>query len=378
MGWFSGIVKGVKKAVRGVKKAVRGVVKGVKKVASGIAKGVKKIGKTLSKTLSKMGPIASIAMGFMLGPAGLNLFSGPMFQGVTGAMAKGAITGFVTSGGQLKGALVGAAGGAIGYGAGKVFEGAKAGWNASEGGLTDKVGGALKGASGTISEGYENMYQAADTFVSGGGDVNAANAGEVVNKNAKIGYASATDAKVTATQVKDLQALGHGESMRVGDNTYTWDDNLGDFEVKGYDYTTDQAYTGEALGDIGYGEANPYAAEYGMEHGLTGPDAYKGYIESQGGYLKPELPSSESKTTSTSKDDKQPSLLGTSDWAIPQATIPDATKVQLTAAKPSQGIGGINTIQDAYMKLNDPDLAVVQQAQDFIAKHGKQPQVGYA
>ena len=40
--------------------------------------------------------------------------------GVWGAMAKGAVTGYLTSGGNLKGALLGAAGGGLGYGYNKL------------------------------------------------------------------------------------------------------------------------------------------------------------------------------------------------------------------------------------------------------------------
>lgn len=172
------VKKTVKKVAKGVGKVVKGVAKGIKGVAKGIAKAAKGIG----KAISKMGPIASIGMQFMLPGLG-GVLSTALGNPLLGAMAKGAITGFVGSGGDLKGALLGGlAGGAL-HGAGAVFEGAKAGWTASEGGLTDKITGAFKGASATVEEGFSNLYQSADKFISGGGDVNAPTAGTDVMKN---------------------------------------------------------------------------------------------------------------------------------------------------------------------------------------------------
>ena len=110
-GVFRKVKKAVKKITKAVtkpfKKAFKAIKKGVKKVWKGVKNVVKKVG----EAFSKIGPIASIALSVFL-PTAIRWLQ---TAGIWGAMAKGAITGFVTSGGQLKGALLGAAGGGLGY-----------------------------------------------------------------------------------------------------------------------------------------------------------------------------------------------------------------------------------------------------------------------
>jgi len=105
MGWFSNAWKKVKKVFKKVTKAVKKVVKGVGKVAKKAWNGVKGAAKKFGQKISKLGPVANIAMNFI--PGFGQLWAA---YGVWGAMAKGAITGYLTSGGNVKGALLGAAG----------------------------------------------------------------------------------------------------------------------------------------------------------------------------------------------------------------------------------------------------------------------------
>ena len=105
MGWFSNAWKKVKKVFKKVTKAVKKVVKGVGNVAKKAWNGVKGAAKKFGQKISKLGPVANIAMNFI--PGFGQLWAA---YGVWGAMAKGAITGYLTSGGNVKGALLGAAG----------------------------------------------------------------------------------------------------------------------------------------------------------------------------------------------------------------------------------------------------------------------------
>jgi hypothetical protein len=122
MGFFSKIWKGVKNVVNKITKVVKKVVKSVGKTAKKVWDkvkdvgvkvwdGVKNVTKKVSKTMSKLGPLANIAMNFIPG-------FGQMWAayGIWGQVAKGAITGFVASGGNVKGMLVGAAMGGLSYG----------------------------------------------------------------------------------------------------------------------------------------------------------------------------------------------------------------------------------------------------------------------
>ena len=122
MGWFSNAWKKVKNVFKKVTKVVKKVVKSVGKTAKKVWDkvkdvgvkvwdGVKNVTKKVSKTMSKLGPLANIAMNFIPG-------FGQMWAayGIWGQVAKGAITGFVASGGNVKGMLVGAAMGGLSYG----------------------------------------------------------------------------------------------------------------------------------------------------------------------------------------------------------------------------------------------------------------------
>jgi len=126
MGFFSKIWKGVKNVVNKVTKVVKKVVKSVGKTAKKVWDkvkdvgvkvwdGVKNVTKKVSKTMSKLGPLANIAMNFI--PGFGQLWAA---YGIWGQIAKGAITGFVASGGNVKGMLVGAAVGGLSYGYAKL------------------------------------------------------------------------------------------------------------------------------------------------------------------------------------------------------------------------------------------------------------------
>jgi len=104
MGWFSKTWKKVKNVFKKVTKVVKKVVKSVGKTAKKVWNKVKGVAKKFSKGVSKLGPFANIAMNFIPG-------FGQLWQayGIWGQLAKGAVTGFALSGGDVKGALLGAA-----------------------------------------------------------------------------------------------------------------------------------------------------------------------------------------------------------------------------------------------------------------------------
>lgn len=165
MGWFSGIVKAVKKAFKSVTKVVKKVVKGIGKVAKKVWKGVKNVAKGIGKVVKKMGPLASIAIGFIPGFQALWANAG-----IWGAIGKGAITGFITSGGKLKGALAGAVGGGIGYGinagVGAYNKGVSTlGENAT---ISEKVTAGFKAVGSSTMDGVSNMYKSASDVMSTG------------------------------------------------------------------------------------------------------------------------------------------------------------------------------------------------------------------
>ena len=109
MGWWKKITGGIKKIFKGVTKVVKKIVGKISDVGKKIWGGVKKFAGKAGKIFTKLGPIANLAMNFIPG-------FGQLWQayGVWGQMAKGAITGYLTSGGNVKGALLGAAGAAAG------------------------------------------------------------------------------------------------------------------------------------------------------------------------------------------------------------------------------------------------------------------------
>jgi len=109
MGWWKKLKDKVKKVFKKVTKVVKKVVKKIGGAAKKVWNGVKKVAKKAGAFLTKLGPVANIAMNFIPG-------FGQLWQayGIWGSMAKGAITGYLTSGGNVKGALLGAAGAAAG------------------------------------------------------------------------------------------------------------------------------------------------------------------------------------------------------------------------------------------------------------------------
>ena len=146
MGWFSDAWKKVKKVFKKVTKVVKKVVKGVGNVAKKVWNGVKSTAKKFGEKISKLGPVANIAMGMI--PGFGQLWTA---YGVWGAMAKGAITGYLTSGGNVKGALLGAAGGGLGYGYSKL-PGTS---------LSEKISNAFKLGEGTetLNKSFSNAYK---------------------------------------------------------------------------------------------------------------------------------------------------------------------------------------------------------------------------
>jgi len=168
MGFFSNIWKGVKNVFNKVTKAVKNVVKSVGKTAKKVWDkvkdvgvkvwdGVKSVTKKVSKTISKLGPFANIAMNFI--PGFGQLWAA---YGIWGQVAKGAITGFVASGGNVKGMLVGAAVGGLSYGYAKL-----PGTTISEkiSGLSDKfTSDVVKKGAKTYSNLVKNYSGGVDAF----------------------------------------------------------------------------------------------------------------------------------------------------------------------------------------------------------------------
>ncbi len=159
------IKKVVKKIVKPITKVVKKVVKGIGKVAKKVWKGVKKVAKGIGKAVKKMGPLASIAIGFIPGFQALWANAG-----IWGAIGKGAITGFVTSGGKLKGALIGAAGGGLGYAANAGMSAYNKGVSAlgENASITDKISAGFKSVGSSTTEGVSNMFKSASDAVSTG------------------------------------------------------------------------------------------------------------------------------------------------------------------------------------------------------------------
>jgi hypothetical protein len=132
------VVKTVKTVTKPITKIVKTVAKSVVDVGKSIVKGVKSAVKTVGKSLSKLGPLASIALMAIPGfqAFGASLASGLGFSSTLAAnMATGAMTGFITSGGNLKAALVGGAMAGAGSYLGDVAQGA---WN-STGSIGDRL-----------------------------------------------------------------------------------------------------------------------------------------------------------------------------------------------------------------------------------------------
>lgn len=182
---MGGIVKSVGKVVKSVTKVVKKVAKSVFKVAKKVVKGI-------GGVFKKLGPLASVAM--MMIP-GAQAFAGTMWanMGISSAVAQnfmtGALTGFIGSGGKLKGALLGGvmagAGTAIsrgfqGQGFGSGFKagtgawkpsgtGISGAWDAGKATFTEKMGNTFKSFSsnGDITEGVSNLNNASSKLPAG-------------------------------------------------------------------------------------------------------------------------------------------------------------------------------------------------------------------
>lgn len=123
------VTKVVKSVVKPITKVVKKVAKSIVNVGKKIVSGVKSVVKSVGKSLSKLGPLASIALMAIPGfqAFGASLASGLGFSSTLAAnMATGALTGFITSGGNLKAAVVGGAMAGAGSYLGDVAKGA---WN---------------------------------------------------------------------------------------------------------------------------------------------------------------------------------------------------------------------------------------------------------
>jgi len=208
MGFFSKIWKKAKNIVKKV-------VKGVKKVASKVWKGVKSVVKKVGKAVNKLGPLASIAIGFIPGFQGLWANAG-----IWGMMGKGAITGFITSGGKLKGALTGAVMGGVGYAAAQGASAFKSGFSSlgENASISDKIMTGFNSVGTSTSNGVMNMYNSAGNFVSGGeGGLNyLTNTGESIYKYG----ADLTDPLAQGESVLNGAKEGYMKQVKSGLSDY--------------------------------------------------------------------------------------------------------------------------------------------------------------
>ena len=252
MGFFSGIFKGIKKVFKGVTKVVKKVVKSVGKLAKKVWKGVKGI----AKKISKLGPLASIAIGFFVPPLG---------TGIWGAMAKGALTGFVSSGGNIKGALLGAAGGGLGYGMSQGLDAFKSGFADTSLGtnatFSDKLTNAFKAVGTSTSDGVAQMYNSTSKYLKTG-DLTNFDSFDYLNDSGAYRDTSLSKTNLfepTPTGIelpKDIQRL-EARDARLEQQQLDYNKKAGDQTAKetyGYEEPT---YTTEEL------DAQDYAS--GME-----------------------------------------------------------------------------------------------------------------
>lgn len=392
-GFFRKLKKKVKKVFKKTTGLIKKVVKSIGKAAKKVWGGIKKVVKKVGKVFTKLGPIASIGLSIFL-PMAMPWLAN---YGVWGAMAKGAITGFVTSGGSLKGAALGAVGGGIGYAGSQGVSAFQKGWGTipQSGTFSDKLSAGFKAVGRTTSEGVTNMFNSATNAVKSGSIKNLqyidVSGDSIFRGAAKDNLTQAIDSgdQVAIDKARDtyFNKAGGGRtfvdsqgqlqrsqiggridpeyvdpktgqfsedlyhkslspeqqklhtqinslskpSIRLagGQGAYIWDENLGDWLTP----------EGQALGDLGYGESNPYSYEYAISQGATpgiynpkGAQAYKDYIKASGGYL----PTTAGKATPTTKSKKKPSSLlsppslPTEDSFIPYQ--PDTSEVRSVEA----------------------------------------------
>lgn len=352
---FKPFKKAVKSVVKGVSKIVKGVVKGVKKVAKSVVKGVKGI----TKSFSKMGPLASIAMGFMTG--GMTLFSNPLWN----AMAKGALTGFVGSGGQLKGALMGGlTGGVMQVGAGAIE-----GWKMAEGGLTDKISGAFQGGAKTLEEGFGSLYKASDSFINGGGDLTNAQAGhEIASKVHAENISIEKDyyfenSKYSAGQQAEIVEYAKNTNTNLEQAEMLWQQTGGSEVDMSFDYkqTATDTYEKTNMGLKATREA-------------AFPDLSPEYLGTEGWE---DLDTTTTKKLSMPKKQQEAPTGSLLDYPQPyQSEFEDPNKPPVTSA--GTGFRGSMSIQQAYAALASGDPTQVSQAQQVIARHQQSQQLQYS
>jgi len=190
------IKKAFKSAGKAVKKTVKSVTKVVKKVASTVtnvvkkvAKSVVKVGKSIVKGIgkisAKLGPLASIALMAIPGfqAFGASLASGLGFTSTFAAkVATGALTGFLTSGGDLKAAAMGGVMAGAGSYLGDVAKGAMSAGSLSEGfsfasseAMKNSITGGLTGMEGfkaglsQAKTDFSNFTNKVSNFLTGNG-----------------------------------------------------------------------------------------------------------------------------------------------------------------------------------------------------------------
>ena len=252
---MGGAAKAVKKVVKSTVKVVKSVTKSVSKVVKKVAKSVVSVGKSIvkgvGKITSKLGPLASVALMAIPGfqAFGASLASGLGFSSTLAAnIATGAMTGFITSGGDLKATVMGGALSGAGSYLGSAVKGAAAtgslsqGFaqanqamlapNAFTGGLTGSAGFSA-GIDAAKTE-WGNFTTKVGNFLSGGtnnptditaGTAKSVQAQNLVDKNTgmtfdeamnKVGYDEASWRATPESMYKSDFAATVQEAQRMG------------------------------------------------------------------------------------------------------------------------------------------------------------------
>ncbi len=179
--------------------------------------------------MSKLGPLANIAMNFI--PGFGQLWAA---YGIWGQIAKGAITGFVASGGNVKGMLVGAAVGGLSYGYARL-----PGKTLSEkiSGLSDRF------TSDVVKKGAETYSNLVKNY-SGGVDA--------FNKDAVLNTGSGMDNLVDVGDRYAAGGPGLGSGLEgVGDYKHAgWSGLEGVQEAEDYRYAAGGPGLGSGLEDL--------------------------------------------------------------------------------------------------------------------------------
>lgn len=424
MGFLSKITKPFKK-----------IVKGIKKIGSKIVKGVKSAVKGIGKALGKLGPLASIALmaipGFQPLAAGLWGSLG-IPAGILQNMATGALTGFVTSGGDMKAALMGgvaagvgtAIGGAVkGYQTGG-FEGIskgitdsftapiapgvtdlKSGWTQAKadwGNFTDSVGDFFKGVGNGNETNGAATYTKASIDSPATGDVLAKTDVVTVDPAVPVEsemYKAGTDVRITPAETTPIDTDWSGgiDSYSLEGGTSRFDTlggSLKEYETFKYADLSQEAYKrGLTPAEVASAteKATTLADKNAIIEKMVGdvydepytysPSNYQEMLANRQASYSASLPQAPTTTTTTSKSATEmakkalSSLLGGKEEGGLSFTLPeydtsagDLAEVSLSSAGGTAGGLGSTQTQEQYVPYL---LAPTKQLQQYYAQRAK-------